>query len=99
MSPGKKVKAVKHAVKKASKARKRKKAATPRVRGPDDDFTVAEFCARHRISKVHFYGLLKLGVGPKTMKLGKSRRITLAADADWAREREAQTKTMVAAAA
>jgi len=92
MSPAKKVKAVRHAVKKAAKARRRaavKKAKAPR--GPDDDFTIEEWCAKRRITKPHFYELLKLGLAPRTKKLLKRRTISPAADAEWEAERERET--------
>ena len=57
-------------MKKAAKARRRtavKKAKAPRR--PDDDFTIDEWCAKRRITKPHFYELLKRGLAPKTMKL------------------------------
>jgi hypothetical protein len=101
MSPAKKVQALEHAKKKAAKARKRvakKKAAAPRVRGPDDDYSVREWCFKRGISKVHFYQLLKLGCGPRTMKVGKRRTISPQADAEWQRDREAESKTIEAAA-
>lgn len=98
MSPAKKAKVARHTVKKAAKARKhaaKKKAAAPR--GPDDDFSVAEWCQRRRIGRVLFYKMLKEGTAPKTMKIGKRRTISPQADAEWQQRREAET--MVAAAA
>jgi hypothetical protein len=99
MSPAKKAKTVKHAVKKAAKARRRnavKKAKPPRR--PGDDFTVDEWCQKRRITKPHFYALLRLGLAPKTMKLKKRRTITSEADAEWQAERERATLQEEAAA-
>lgn len=91
MSPAKKAKAIRHAVKKASKARRRtvKKAKAPR--GPGDDYTVPEWCTKRRITIPHFYELMKIGKAPKSMKLKKCRRISPQADAEWQAEREAET--------
>jgi hypothetical protein len=91
MSPAKKVKAVRHAAKKAGKARRRtlKKAKAPR--GPDDDYTVDEWCRRRRVSKPHFYELMRLGLAPRTKKLKKRRTISPKADAEWEAERERAT--------
>ncbi|MET4313537.1 hypothetical protein [Bradyrhizobium sp. RT4b] len=92
MSPAKKVKAVRHAVKKAAKTSKRrtvKKVKAPR--GPLDDYTVDEWCAKRRITKPHFYELMKIGKAPKSMKLKKRRTISPQADAAWQAEREAET--------
>ena len=98
MSPAKKVKAVRHAVKKAAKARKRaaKKAKAPR--GPDDDYTVDEWCQKRRITKPHFYELMKHGLAPRTKKLKKRRTISPAADAEWEAERERAAAAAEAAA-
>lgn len=92
MSPAKKVKTVRHAAKKAAKAQRRvavKKAKA--ARGPDDDYSVPEWCRKRRISIPHFYELMRLGLAPKTMKLKKCRRISPAADAEWQAERERET--------
>jgi predicted DNA-binding transcriptional regulator AlpA len=80
MSPTKKAKARKRAV--GAKA----------PREPGDDFSIDEWCAKRRITKPHFYELLKLRLAPKTMKLKKRRTISQQADAEWqaARERESE---------
>ena len=82
MSPAKKVKAVKHAVRKAAKPRKRAVKAKA-SRGPGDDYSIDEWCAKRRITKPHFYELLRRGLAPKTMKLKKRRTISQQADAEW----------------
>jgi hypothetical protein len=90
MSSTKKAK-TKHAVKKAAKPRKRAvRAKAPR--GPGDDYSIDEWCAKRRITKPHFYELLKLGLAPKTMKLKKRRTITSQADAEWQAQRERETE-------
>ena len=100
MSPAKKAKAVRHAVKKAAKVQRRvaaKKAKAPR--GPDDDFTIDEWCAKRRITRPTFYEMMKLGIAPRTKKLKKRRTISPKADADWEAERERATSETEAAAA
>ncbi|MCK1447751.1 hypothetical protein IVB34_34435 [Bradyrhizobium sp. 2] len=101
MSPTKKVKAVRHAVKKAAKVQRRrtavKKAKAPR--GPDDDYSVAEWCQKRRISKPHFYEMMRLGIGPRTKKLKKRRTISPKADVEWEAERERETAEAMEAAA
>lgn len=52
-------------------------------------FTVYEFCHEHGgISKVFFYKLLKLGKGPRLMKVGRRTLITAEAAADWRKQME-----------
>lgn len=46
-------------------------------------FTIAEFCAAHRISRTHLHNLTKAGKGPRIMKLGRRCLITPEAAADW----------------
>jgi|SRR6516225_1984151 hypothetical protein len=94
----KKAKAVKHAGKKAAKKRKRAVKARKAPRGPDDDFTIPEWCRKRRISTPHFYELSRLGLGPRTKKLLKRRTISAQADAEWEAERERATQQEEAAA-
>jgi hypothetical protein len=98
MSPTQKA-ASRHAIKRAlrarnraAKTRSRRAAKAKAPRGPDDDFTIEEWCKKRRITKPHFYELLKLGLAPKTMKLKKRRTISSQADAEWQAEREAATR-------
>jgi len=51
-------------------------------------YTVDEFCASHRISRAHFYNLLKAGKGPRVMRAGSRVLISEEAAADWRRECE-----------
>jgi hypothetical protein len=52
-------------------------------------YTVIEFCKEHGdISKVFFYKLLKLGKGPRLMKVGRRTLITAEAAADWRKQME-----------
>lgn len=85
-----KTKALKHAGKKAAKARKRtKKVKAPR--GPEDDFTIPEWCRLRRIGRTTFYEMMKDGTAPKTLKLKKCVRISRSADAEWRAQRQAAT--------
>lgn len=52
-------------------------------------FNVAAFCAAHDISRAKFYHLLKIGQGPRVMKVGSRTLISHEAAADWRREMEA----------
>jgi predicted DNA-binding transcriptional regulator AlpA len=52
--------------------------------------TVAQFCARHNLSRSTFYVLLGTGKGPRVMRIGRRVLISDQADADWVVEREAE---------
>ncbi len=52
-------------------------------------YGVDEFCAAHGISRAKFYDLLKIGKGPRVMKVGTRTLISREAAADWRREMEA----------
>jgi predicted DNA-binding transcriptional regulator AlpA len=47
--------------------------------------TVADFCARHSISKSYFYVLRKKGAAPPSMMLGRKRLISATAAEQWRR--------------
>lgn len=51
-------------------------------------FSVAEFCDAHGFTKVLFYKLMKLGRGPRIMKVGNRTLISAEAAADWRRAME-----------
>jgi hypothetical protein len=53
-------------------------------------YTVAEFCAAHRISRSKFYQLLAEGRGPRCFYVGVKRLISFEAAAAWRAEREAE---------
>jgi hypothetical protein len=53
-------------------------------------FTVAEFCEAHRISRSWLYAEWKAGRGPRFMRAGTKKIITMEAAADWRCEREAE---------
>lgn len=52
--------------------------------------TIAEWCARHKLSRATFYNLAQAGKAPRIMKVGRSVRISEAADAEWLSAREAE---------
>jgi hypothetical protein len=52
-------------------------------------FSIGEFCQRNGISLSFYFLLQKQGLGPRTMRVGHRRIITLEAEADWQHEREA----------
>jgi len=54
-------------------------------------FDVNSFCIAHMISRAHFYNLLKVGLGPETMKLGRRRFISKDAATRWHRKMEQKT--------
>lgn len=54
-------------------------------------YTVPEFISAHRISRAGFYKLLKLGLGPKLMKVGTRTLITAEAAQEWRFRMEALT--------
>ena len=51
-------------------------------------FSVFEFCAAFRMSKAHFYNLLKAGVGPRLMKIGRRTLISAEAAEEWRKRME-----------
>jgi hypothetical protein len=53
-----------------------------------DAFSVAEFCARHRISTQMFYKLRSQGLMPLTFRVGTRVLISSEAAAAWRRSRE-----------
>lgn len=54
-------------------------------------FTVPQFCDDHNISRTHFYELIKLGRGPRLLRVGRRVLITAEASADWRRAMELAT--------
>jgi hypothetical protein len=57
-------------------------------------FRKKEFCERNGISLAYFYLLRSQGRGPREMSIG---RVTLDAERDWQREREAEAQAKQAA--
>ena len=66
--------------------RKRKRSATP-----SDLYTIEIFCERNRMSEAMYFKLKRQGKAPREMKIGKKILITPEAEADWRREREAES--------
>ena len=62
-------------------------------------WTIPEWCERRKICRASFYNLARAGKAPRILKVGRSVRISEAADAEWlrAREAEAGSQTMEAA--
>ena len=53
--------------------------------------TIAQFCTAHNISRTHFYELIKLGKGPRHMKVGRRTLISAEAAAEWRLRMERET--------
>jgi hypothetical protein len=60
----------------------------------EPSYTVDEFCAAERVSRVALYGMWKEGKGPRFYFNGRCRRITHRARLDWQAEREAEACRM-----
>ena len=56
----------------------------------EPSYTVDEFCAAERISRVKLYDLWKHGKGPRFYQNGRCRRITHSARLDFQRHMEAE---------
>lgn len=52
--------------------------------------SIPEFCERNNFSRAHFYNIVKAGIGPRVMRVGKRVLITPSAAAEWRRERETE---------
>lgn len=57
-----------------------------------DALTVTEFAARHGISRAHLYDLLREGLGPRVMRVGRRTLISREAAADWRRAMEERSR-------
>jgi hypothetical protein len=60
-------------------------------RRPGDALTIPSFCRRNAISESKYRGLKRQGKGPREIELDRRIIITEEAEADWRREREAET--------
>jgi len=56
-------------------------------------YSVDEFCDSHDLSRTTYFQLEKEGRGPRSMKIGRRRLITLEAAAEWRASMEAETET------
>jgi hypothetical protein len=57
------------------------------------DPSIEGFCYRQKISRATYYNLKAAGRGPREYRVGKQVRISEEAEAEWIREREAETST------
>lgn len=53
--------------------------------------TVRQFCDDHQIGRTKFYELIKTGMGPRLMKVGKLTLVSAEAAADWRQRMEQAT--------
>jgi hypothetical protein len=59
--------------------------------GTRSSYTILEWRARHNISESQYHKLRRQGRGPRLMRTGDAGlRISIEADADWVRDREAE---------
>lgn len=63
-------------------------ARAPTATPPALAYTVREFCAGNKISKSHFYALIRDGLGPRLMRVGGRVLISHEAAAEWRRQME-----------
>jgi hypothetical protein len=56
----------------------------------EPSYTIDEFCAAERISRVKLYEMWKQRIGPRFYNNGRCRRITHNSRLEWQREREAE---------
>jgi hypothetical protein len=62
-----------------------------RRRRPGDVHTIESFCLSNAISQSKYFALKREGRGPREIDLGDRIIITAEAEADWRKEREAET--------
>lgn len=53
--------------------------------------SISQFCEDHAISRSTFYNLLKVGLGPIVMKVGKRTLISAESAAAWRKQMEGQS--------
>lgn len=63
-------------------------AATPPLTLLPAALTVAEFCARYRVSRSKLYQLWEGGEGPDVFRIGRAVRISVPAAEEWRQRRE-----------
>ena len=73
-----------------SKSHTKLAAVLPRPPTPRLALSIPEFCEAHGISQAFFFKLKKQGKGPREMKVGARKLVTLESAAEWRRERENQ---------
>ncbi|QIG46781.1 transcriptional regulator [Nordella sp. HKS 07] len=62
-------------------------------------FTINEWCTARRFSRGMFYNLQKAGKGPRVHKVGDRTLISIEADREWLKQREAEAEAEIAAKA
>jgi len=63
------------------KSERQRRPLPPRREG--DDYTIAEWCAKRRITESMFFKLQSLGLGPKVTRIGTRVTISEQADREW----------------
>ncbi len=69
-------------------ANEQPKPKQPTAKDWRDATTIERFCKRHEISRSFFYKLAKAGLGPKTMQMGATIRISKLAGKRWRKRME-----------
>jgi hypothetical protein len=59
------------------------------------DFTISQWCAKHRICRATYYNLQRVGKAPNIIYIGSRPRITPEANKAWEREREAEAQAQL----
>jgi len=60
-------------------------------------YTIEAWADLHGFTRAYFYILEKRGQAPETYRVGRSRRVSEDANANWLRQREAASRERVAA--
>jgi predicted DNA-binding transcriptional regulator AlpA len=58
-------------------------------------FSIEQFCARNSISRALFYKMRKAGTAPRLAYIGSKPIVSVEAERDWIRAREAAPKPVV----
>ena len=74
-------------ISKKQRAKRTRRTLPPR--GPQDVFSIDEFCAAHRLSPSMYWKLQGQGLGPREMRVGRRVLISPEAAEQWRRTREA----------
>jgi hypothetical protein len=79
----------------AEAQRRLRKLESEQQAAPIAAFTIAEFCAAHRLSRALFYKLTVQGRGPRVTPLGSQKRVIMIEDAAaWRAERAAASEAL-----
>jgi hypothetical protein len=87
-------KQAKRARRQSARAKKRREAWQRRAEKwkPGRMHSIPSFCQNNNISEPLYFSLKRRGLGPRETQLGDRTVITPEAEADWRREREAETQ-------